>query len=151
VRSHPWHYLTHRARVFAHQFSLRRTGVCYPFHATSDSNEAGLAYHAGLLGELVWKGLAQVTFLFSGWIYLLVCLVTAISCLRVHYWAKQPIQALPLAVSTSGALYGLAYFFCSVTCDYRMNYWLALAAGLGVLLFMLQLDGSETSARTAQK
>src|SRR5262249_52364357 len=140
---HPWHYLTHRVQVFARQFSLTGARVCYPFHAVSDSNEAELAYHAGLLGGLVWKGLAQVTFLFSGWIYLLACCIIAVSCLRVHYWMKQPLQILPLTVSTSGALYGLAYFFCSVTCDYRMNYWLALAAGLGVLLLVLQLDAQQ--------
>ena len=142
VRDYPWLYIKHRAQVFLHQFSLSGTGVCYPFHTGVESNEMGLAYDPGLSGQFVFSLLSRLTPLFSGWIYLLLCLMVSIACLLVPRQTKQPggvppVPVFPLAISASGALYGLAYFFVSTTCDYRMNYWVALAAGLAMVLLVL--------------
>jgi len=42
------------------------------------------------------------------------------------------------AVSVSGMVYGLTYFFVATACESRYYYWMAIAAGLGLILVLVE-------------
>jgi hypothetical protein len=141
IRDHPWCYLQHRASIFARQFSLTGTRVCYPFHTGVEANDMGLTYNPGLSGRLALGALWILTPLFSGWIYLCLCIAVSVVCCFLSGEDRRPVLAFPFALGVSGGLYGLAYFFVSTTCDYRMHYWTVLAAGVGFGLLVLERVG----------
>jgi hypothetical protein len=71
--------------------------------------------------------------LFAGWPYLLMCVAVGGLCLVTH-----PFPVFAGGVSLSGVSYGLAYFIVGISCEYRYHYWMAIAAGLGLVLFFAE-------------
>ncbi len=145
IRQYPWPYLQHRALVFARQFALVGPDVCYPYEPVSEYRSYPstakwheLAYTPGWVGQAVWAGVTELDPLFAGWPYLLVC--AGVSCVCVF---RRPFPVFAGAVSLSGLSYGLGYFFVAVACESRYHYWTAIAAGLSIVLLLVETTAKE--------
>ena len=140
IWQYPGPYLRHRAWIFARLFDLTGSEVCYPYEPDSEYRSyrptaawPELAYTPGRVGQAVWAGVNSLDPLFAGWPYLLVCAVVSGACV-----CARPFPMFAAAVSVSGMVYGLTYFFVAAACEERYYYWMAIAAGLGLILVLVE-------------
>jgi len=61
-------------------------------------------------------------------------LVLLASLLSAFWLGSWPDRIPALLIGLSGFLYGLAYFFVSTTCDFRMHWWTVLTVFLLALI-----------------
>lgn len=128
-------YLRHRWEVYKWLTGLGKDEVCFPYLATShkfggyDPHE--WAVHR-LLRAVFWK--LRNTLFFRGSWWLLVSLT--LLCLALVGRLKGDLETV-CALSASGLLYGVAYFFVTPSCDFRFLWWTALSSLVGLCLSAL--------------
>jgi hypothetical protein len=120
-------YVEHRLNAFSAQIGIGLERVCYPLQAGTEPNTLGVEPQGSAVNAVMMKlmaGFAYLTPLFRTWIYLaLLGGLLALVALRRH---ADPLPSLVLG--SSGLLYGLAYVFVSTSCDFRLGWWLVVAA-----------------------
>jgi hypothetical protein len=129
VLSHPRAYLVHRLRVFGSQFGIDRSTVCYPYHHGVNPNSLGVFYWEKPFTAEIFARITKVQdgLLFRGWFYAAINAVLLV----VTIWTKPRFasnRSAILAVSASGLIYGAGYLMISTACDFRMQYWMVIAA-----------------------
>lgn len=137
VLDHPKAYLFHRSRIFYRQYWLEGSRVCHPYQDGTTPNALGIQSSQTALTRNLFARMdsIQTTFLYRGWIYLLI---TFLLVLYGYGYAlfnrmKFPLSTMILALSTSGLLFGVAYFFISPACDFRFNFWVMISAILSLI------------------
>src|SRR5262249_2313897 len=129
IINYPWAYLSHRGAVFA---SLLGLGRQTPFAATVDYGQQSATFEAGVgvLGDPAVKSIdvgrpifgqrvaasllmafvnwaAAHTYLFFGWLWLLVLVAMFVAAIVLR---KRPMAEVAIGLSASGLLYLLPYF-----------------------------------------
>jgi len=137
VLDHPKAYLIHRSRIFYRQYWIQGRRVCHPYQEGTTPNALGIESSQSTLTKnlFTWVEPITTTFLYRGWIYLLITFLLALYSFGYTLFnrTKVPLPAIVLALSTSGLLFGLAYFFISPACDFRFNYWVVISAILSLI------------------
>jgi len=153
IINYPWAYLSHRGAVFA---SLLGLGRQTPFAATVDYGQQSATFEAGVgvLGDPAVKSIdvgrpifgqrvaasllmafvnwaAVHTYLFFGWLWLLVLVATFVAAIVLR---KRPMADVAIGLSASGLLYLLPYFFVAPSSDFRYLYWSIVAANLSTVI-----------------
>jgi hypothetical protein len=153
IINYPWAYLSHRGAVFA---SLLGIGRQTPFFATVDYGQQSATFEAGVavLGDPAVKSIdvgrpifgqrvaasllmafinwaAVHTYLFFGWLWLLVLVATFVAAIVLR---KRPMAEVAIGLSASGLLYLLPYFFVAPSSDFRYLYWSIVAANLSTVI-----------------
>jgi len=153
IINHPWAYLSHRGAIFA---SLLRIGWHTPFYAMVDYRQEAADFEAGvgILGDPALKSIdigrpifgqrfaasllmafvnwaAVHTYLFFGWLWLLVLVATLVAAIVLR---KRPMAEVAIGLSASGLLYLLPYFFAAPSSDFRYLYWSIVAASLSTVI-----------------
>src|SRR5499427_972256 len=153
IINYPWAYLSHRGAVFA---SLLGIGRQTPFFATVDYRQQSATFEAsvGVLGDPAVKSIdvgrpifgqrvaasllmafvnwaAVHTYLFFGWLWLLVLVATFVAAIVLR---KRPMAEVAIGLSASGLLYLLPYFFVAPSSDFRYLYWSIVAASLSTVI-----------------
>jgi hypothetical protein len=128
-------YLRHRWEVFKWATGLGKEHVCFPYLATSHSfggYEVNVWRIHQFLRAVFWK--LRDTLLFRGFFWLLVslALLSAAAVGRL----RGDLEAV-FVLSSSGLLYGLAYFFVATSCDFRFFWWTVLASLASLALVLL--------------
>jgi hypothetical protein len=173
IRNHPWAYLSHRSAGFT---SLLGIGRQTPFFATVDYGQQSANFEDGVkvLGDPAVKSIdvgrpmfgqrvaasilmafinwtAVHTYLFFGWLWLLVLVATFVAAIAAR---KRPMADVAIALSASGLLYLLPYFFVAPSSDFRYLYWSIVAANLSTAIVggiwmqvMVELLNSKPQAR----
>ncbi|HEY3445909.1 MAG TPA: hypothetical protein VGK67_06060 [Myxococcales bacterium] len=142
VLDHPWYYVQHRLRMAGSLLGWGRDQVCYPFQRSVEGNLPGVRFHQTIYNSLVMRALTAVqdSFLFRGWIYLLLSLGLTI-------WAgvtwRQPGRVPLFILSSSALLYLLPYLPAATACDFRLIWWSALAVLVSPLLVFRVLAPGE--------
>jgi hypothetical protein len=153
IINYPWAYLSHRGAIFA---SLLRIGWHTPFYAMEDYRQISAIFKssAGLLGDpalksvdvgfpifghrvaaallmnfINWTGVH--TYLFFGWLWLLVLVATFLAAIVLR---KRPMAEVAIGLSVSGIFYFLPYLFIAPSSDFRYLYWGIIAAHLSVVI-----------------
>jgi hypothetical protein len=124
-------YLAHRWHALAEQFAWQRPRVCYPLNSGFEVQQLRLGYTYSPLQVPAERALARFAYatpLFRGWIYFVV--LAAVTVVAGRGPGRAPLRAL----GASGLAYGLAYFFVSTTCSYRMNWWYMVAALVSLIV-----------------
>ncbi len=132
VSRHPGAYLRHRRRVFESEFGIGTPTVCLPIWDGIILNSLNVSFHPTKLNRSVMSVLSAVMDgpLFRGWLYLVL-----LAGLLILFWRRaSPHRTPALLIGLSGLLYGVAYFFVSTTCDFRMHWWTVLSVFLLALL-----------------
>jgi hypothetical protein len=138
-------YLRHRWEVFKWTAGLGKEEVCFPYLATSHSfggYEVNKWRVHQLFGAVFWK--LRNTILFRGFFWLLVTL--ALLSAAVAGRLRGELEAV-FVLSSSGLLYGLAYFFIAPACDFRFFWWTMLASLVSFSLCLLFAAGRRQSRR----
>jgi hypothetical protein len=129
----PEHYVAHRWNVWRRQLALHEGPVCYPFQAHIDPNRMGVAVEPTPRRAQAMRlfGMTALrTPLYRGWLYVMIALVSLVAVPALP-------QARPIAVlGSSSLLYALGYLPFGTTCDFRMNWWPAVAAIIGLLMVL---------------
>jgi hypothetical protein len=132
----PGLYLSHRIETFAVQTSMWGD-VAYPYHYGISANGLGLSYRERAFTKEIfaWLDTQRNGLFFRGWVY--IAILVAI----VAYWISKGKRSLPaalgpIAVATSGLLYGVSYLVSGTSSDFRMYYWPAIAALLCSVLLV---------------
>ncbi|HET9906868.1 MAG TPA: hypothetical protein VFQ23_09510 [Anaerolineales bacterium] len=137
VLDHPKAYLIHRSRIFYRQYWLEGRRVCFPYQEVTTPNALGVkSPQSPLTASLfAWAEPVTTTFLYRGWIYLLITFLLVLYNFLYALFnrMKLPLPAVILALSTSGLLFGAAYFFISPACDFRFHYWVVISAILSMI------------------
>ena len=153
IINYPSAYLSHRGAVFA---SLLGIGRQTPFFATVDYGQQSATFEAGVgvLGDPAVKSIdvgrpifgqrvaasllmafvnwaAVHTYLFFGWLWLLVLVATFVAAIVLR---KRPMAEVAIGLSASGLLYLLPYFFVVPSSDFRYLYWSIVAANLSTVI-----------------
>jgi hypothetical protein len=153
IINYPWAYLSHRGAIFA---SLLRIGWHTPFYAMEDYRQISAIFEgsSGLLGDPEVKSIdvgrpifghrvaaalvmafinwtAVHTYLFFGWLWLLVLVAMFIAAIVLR---KRPMAEVAIGLSASGLLYILPYFFIAPSSDFRYLYWSIIAAHLSLVI-----------------
>ena len=146
-------YLRHRWEVYKWLTGLGKDEVCFPYLSTSrrfgghDLNE--WAVHR-LLRAVFWK--LRNTPFFRGFWWLLASL--ALLCLALAGRLKGDLETV-CALSASGFLYGVTYFFIAPSCDFRYLWWTALSSLVGLCLSALyaveMISHRRATLRSAEK
>jgi hypothetical protein len=172
IISYPWAYLSHRGAVFA---SLLGIGRQTPFFATVDYGQQSATFEAsvGVLGDPAVKSIdvgrpilgqrvaasllmafvnwtAVHTYLFFGWLWLLVLVTTFVAAIVLR---KRPMAEVAVGLSASGLLYLLPYFFAAPSSDFRYLYWSIVAANLSTVIvggILMQLTVELLRSRKSQ-
>lgn len=137
VIENPMAYLSHRSKVFMRLYWVSGNRVCYPYQDGTIPNDLGLASSIPprTLGLFHLADMFSNTFIYRGWIYLVINLVVFL-CAGMHLFIRretsQSILFTATETSASGLLFGLVYFFVAPACDFRFIYWTLLSAILGV-------------------
>jgi hypothetical protein len=120
---YPRAYLQHRWLVFKELLRLGKVESFYPFQLEVIPNNLGLLYggDAALKGRFLdYFYFFQNSIFFKGWAYL--AMVSAILVfLLLRRYPKNLFITASFCSALSALLYGGAYFFCSVSSDFR--YW----------------------------
>jgi hypothetical protein len=129
VFSHLGIYLTHRLRVFESQFGIGRSSVCYPYHRGIVPNNLGISYQEPPVASGVFAHMSKVQdgLLFRGWLYVGINAILLLGAMLGRSRLALNRAAI-LAVSASGLIYGLGYMVTATSCDFRMEYWIVVAA-----------------------
>lgn len=125
-------YLRHRWEAFKALTALNREEVCFPYLATSrtlDGRDVNKWRVHQLLRAVFWK--LRNTFFFRGFWWLLASL--SLLCLSLAGRLRGDLETV-FALSLSGLLYGVGYFFYATSCDFRFFWWTALASLVGLCL-----------------
>ena len=137
VLDHPKAYWFHRSRIFYRQYWIVGKRVCHPYQAGTTPNALGIQSSQTTLTKnlFAWAEPITTTFLYRGWIYLLITFLLALYAYgyALFHRMKFPLPAVILALCTSGLLFGLAYFFISPACDFRFHYWVVISAILSLI------------------
>ena len=153
IINYPWAYLSHRGAVFA---SLLGIGRQTPFFATVDYRQQSATFEAsvGVLGDPAVKSIdvgrpifgqraaasllmafvnwaAAHTYLFFGWLWLLVLVAMFVAAIVLR---KRPMAEVAIGLSASGLLYLLPYFLAAPSSDFRYLYWSIVAANLSTVI-----------------
>ena len=153
IVNYPWAYLSHRGAIFA---SLLRIGWHTPFYAMEDYRQISAIFEgsAGLLGDPAVKSVdmgrpifghrvaaallmafinwtAVNTYLFFGWLWLLVLVATFVTAIVLR---NHPMAEVAIGLSASGILYLPLYFFIAPSSDFRYLYWSIIAAHLSTVI-----------------
>ena len=134
---HPRAYLDHRSKVFAAVLNIKGGKTCGPYYYEETIYKPKGFYKNGSLDNYYSDnpitnrlfGLIEPlrnSLIYRNWLYVLLPLVLfVISILVVLKFrsTESSLAIIALALSASGSLYGLAYFFVATTCDFRMVYW----------------------------
>lgn len=137
VVKHPRAYLDHRSKVFAAVLNIKGGKTCGPYYYEETIYKPKGFYKNGSLDNYYSDnpitnrlfGLIEPlrnSLIYRNWLYVLLPLVLfVISILVVLKFrsTESSLAIIALALSASGSLYGLAYFFVATTCDFRMVYW----------------------------
>jgi len=125
-------YVRHRTKVFKSEFTIGRNTVCLPFWDGIERNSLNIVFRPTGLNRSVMSILHRVKDgpLFWGWLYLVLLAIL----LGAFWLGSWPDRVLALLIGLSGVLYGLAYFFVSTTCDFRMHWWTVLTVFLLALI-----------------
>jgi hypothetical protein len=129
VLSHLGIYVAHRLRVFESQFGIGRSSVCYPYHRGIAPNNLGISYQEKPVASEIFARINKVQdgLLFRGWLYVAVNAILLLGAVLGKSRLALNRSAI-LAVSASGLLYGVGYLVTSTSCDFRMAYWIVVAA-----------------------
>jgi hypothetical protein len=127
-------YLRHRWHAFRIQMAIDETNVCYPYAGGVDANSLGVPTHEPFVRHRVlsWLQPLQDSLFFRGWFYL----SSLVGLLAFARWRWGKVQPEHWALGLSGLLYGLAYFFLSTTCDFRLHWWTAVSTAALALLVL---------------
>ena len=148
IINYPRAYLSHRGAVFA--------SLLGSFWPTVDYEQESATFEAsvGVLGDPAVKSIdvgrpivgqrvaasllmafvnwaAVHTYLFYGWLWLLILVVTFVAAIVLR---KRPMAEVAIGLSTSGLLYLLPYFFAAPSSDFRYLYWSIVAANLSTVI-----------------
>lgn len=127
-------YLSHRWQAFQWATALNRPDVCHPYLIASSSpfgyKTNDLAVHR-MLRAYFWA--LRDTVFFRGFFWLMVAVALLYFSLRGRL--RGDLEFV-FVLTTSGLLYGLAYFFVAPSCDFRFFWWTMLAAVVGTLFFL---------------
>ena len=138
-----WHnklaYLGHRWAVFKNLTGLGTPMVYKPFNpATGLNNPPEFRKEPNALT----RALTSYFFLFAnspffrGFVWILVCAALCYLSLRLRL--EGDLGAV-FALSSSGLMYALAYFFVTPSSEFRYLWWTVLAATVSSILFALHL------------
>jgi len=125
VGSHPLTYARHRMLHLRSVLGADGNPVCYAFHVGIDPNPWGFKLRADGSAYQWLRGMQEAlrnTFVFRGWFWML-----ALVLLAAVAWRRRAPR-LAIWTAASGWLYGAAYLFVGVVCDFRFLYWPVLAA-----------------------
>jgi hypothetical protein len=142
-------YLRHRWEVFKWATGIGKEHVCFPYLATSHSfggyEVNNWRFHE-LLRAVFWK--LRDTLLFRGFFWLIVSF--ALVCAAAAGRLRGDLEAV-FVLSSSGLLYGLAYFFVATSCDFRFFWWTMLASLVSCSLWLLSAAGWWKARRVADE
>jgi hypothetical protein len=128
-------YLRHRWEVFKTLAGIGMEHLCHPYLATSHrfgGYDVNTWRVHGLLRAVFWK--LRDSFFFRGYCWLLASLVLLGVALGGRL--KGELETV-FVLASSASLYGCAYFFFALACDFRFLWWTALASLVGLCLSML--------------
>ncbi len=131
VRAYPSAWFAHRWRMFKFLLSLGTPTVIYPFHDGVSPNGLGVVLEPTWPNHLEMALLGRVrdTLFFRGWAYLVLLGALA----AIGLFTRPRHRALVLALSVSGLSYELSYFFLAPVPDFRLIWWSAVAAIVGLV------------------
>ncbi|RJP52706.1 MAG: hypothetical protein C4586_02540 [Anaerolineaceae bacterium] len=150
VVKHPRAYLDHRWKVFAAVLNIKGGKTCGPYYYEETiykpkgfyKNDSLDNYYSdnpvtnrlfGLIEPL------RNSLIYRNWLYVLFSMVLFVISFFIVLKFRSTETSLAkaaLALSASGSLYSLAYFFVATTCDFRMVYWNVVVT-LTALIFLL--------------
>ena len=148
VVNHPRAYLLERSNVFASIINLQGGKNCAPYYYADtvykprghyESTTLYDYYSKNLVTNLVFTAIEPLrnSLIYRNWVYIVFSLALFTVSLYTGIKSKSLENPLPsgaLALSASGSLYGLAYFFVATACDFRMFYWNVIVALCTIIL-----------------
>lgn len=150
VYAEPAAYLRHRARVFACLTSVGEQQVNTFLPATGRNNPPQFRQTPNALTRALTSYFFFFNYspLFRGFFWLLLCAAAAYVALRLGPGGRE--EGAALALSLSGLLYGLGYFFYAPSSEFRYLWWTVLAAcAAAALLSVRAAAGRVSGARGA--
>ncbi len=130
ILQHPGSYLKTRWGVFSHVIGWADTPIDTPIYGLYGprivENDLGLVFHPSRLNETITRWLTSIskTHVYRVWVYLVALFVFAAIGTFMYVRSGDPI---PLALSSSGLLYVLEYFFFVASSNFRYSLWAILA------------------------
>ncbi len=158
VVDHPKAYLMHRSDVFTGVLNLKAARTCAPYYYEETTYKPKGFYQNGSVNDYYSNNpitnrlfmLAEPlreSLIYWNWLYVLLPLILFTVSLHFVLGPRTSdirFPSIALALSASGWLYGLAYFFVATACDFRMVYWNVLTA-LPACMFLLNSIGRKNS------
>ena len=125
-------YLRHRWKVFLGILGTAHS--CYPYHDGISDNSLGVTFRSTRVNRIVMEVLSTLgnSVLFRPWLYLCVIVLLLVGSI----WVSPNFRAPALALGSSALAYEVAYLWVGPSCDFRLSWYLALAALLMPLLFV---------------
>lgn len=137
VVDYPRAYLLQRSNVFASVINLQGGKNCAPYYYVDTVYKPRGHYESAAVYDYYSKNpttnlvftaveLLRNSIIYRNWVYIALSLVLFTVSLHIAVKSKTLENSFlsgALALSASGSLYGLAYFFVATACDFRMFYW----------------------------
>ena len=160
IIKYPVSYAKHRWGAFKAQLGISENEVCYPFQTEIEPNIYNITFTKWWLNDWVMNGLQFIrnSFFFRGWIYTLaLTLILAWQTFKLWgMWSKRKSQnwcdldIYITAFALSGLLNSLAYYFISLTCDFRYNLWSVITALVCTIMIISQSRIISLTSRARQ-
>jgi len=126
VWTNPSVYLQHRWTMARSQFGIGGGAVALPFYNGIDDNSLGLRFTPGRWNAWVMARLeaTKYSLLFRGWVYVLGTVALLAIC---HLFRRENFETA-VVLGGSGLLYALTSLPITTIGDFRLAWWVVLAA-----------------------